>query len=346
MQGLLIETTIQHRPNLSIRSHAALAREAKGPELAVLSLGLGQDSTAILLKLIYDKEFRQKYAPNRLLVVTAETNDENPKTYETLVETKELCLKHGIEFVHITPEMGFHSEKWPGLREFYNRTKTVGSKMFPKTCTVRLKIDPIYKYIESYLGERYGVRVGLKKGYGAFTAKYGKIRMMVGLAQGEEKRVAKPEAFIKEAWRRDSITTVYPLIDLGYGRAECQKYIISVGFNLPVPSNCRLCPFMNEQELVWMHRFMPSDLEDWIRIERNKIDNNRHMDSVPEKDKNGDPKLDKNGNVKLVNKNYGVWGVKLLPEVLVGALAKFGHLTDDELWEHKMSHGHCVSSSW
>ena len=346
MQGILIETHTQHRPNLSIRSHAALAREAAGPELSVLSYGIGQDSHCILMKLIYDKEFRQKYAPNRLLVVTAETNDEHPSTVQTLIEAKALCLKHGIELVHIVPEMGFHSEKWPGLREFYNRTKTVGSRCFPKTCTARLKCNPIYNFLESFLGEKYDVKVGLKKGFGAFTAKHGKIRMMIGLAKGEEKRVAKPEAFVKEAWRRDSITPVYPLIDIGYGRAECQKYIVSVGHVLPTPSNCILCPFISEQELVWLHRFQPADLQDWIRIERNKIENNRHMDSVPEKDKNGDPKLDKNGNVKLVNRNYGVWGVKLLPEVLEGALAKFGHLTDDELWQHKMSHGHCVSSSW
>lgn len=346
MQGSLFETNTVFRPRLAIRSAAAIARETRGPELSVLSYGLGQDSHAILLKLIYDREFRQKYAPNRLLVVTAETGDEHVQTYQTLEESKALCKKHRIEYVHITNDMGFHSQKWPDLRSFYNRTKTVGSKSYPKTCTAKLKISPIYQYLESFLGTTYGVKVGKKKGYGEFAAKYGKIRVMVGLATGEEKRMVNPDEIVKDAWKRNAVTTVYPLADIGYNREACQKYIQSVGHAVPIPSNCILCPFMSEQELVWMSRFLPADLEDWIRIERNKIENNRHMDSVPDKDKNGNAKLDKNGNPKMVNKNYGVWGVKLLPEVLEGALAKYGHLSDDDLWQYKMSHGHCVSSTW
>ena len=37
-------------------------------------MGLGQDSTTILLKLINDKDFRKKYAPNDLLVLFAAGN--------------------------------------------------------------------------------------------------------------------------------------------------------------------------------------------------------------------------------------------------------------------------------
>lgn len=37
---------------------------------------------------------------------------------------------------------------------------------------------------------------------------------------------------------------------------------------------------------------------------------------------------------------------RLLPEVLAAALAKYGHLSAEELDAHKMSHGHCVSSRY
>lgn len=45
------------------------------PKLTILSMRLGQNSTTILLKLIHDKDFRQKYAPNDLLVLFANTGN-------------------------------------------------------------------------------------------------------------------------------------------------------------------------------------------------------------------------------------------------------------------------------
>lgn len=42
----------------------------------------------------------------------------------------------------------------------------------------------------------------------------------------------------------------------------------------------------------------------------------------------------------------GVFGKKLLPEILEEAIKEFGHLTDAELKEYKMSHGHCVKSKY
>lgn len=44
--------------------------------------------------------------------------------------------------------------------------------------------------------------------------------------------------------------------------------------------------------------------------------------------------------------NKGVFGVKLLPEKLQEAIAKFGHMTDEELDHHKMTHGHCIRSKY
>lgn len=42
----------------------------------------------------------------------------------------------------------------------------------------------------------------------------------------------------------------------------------------------------------------------------------------------------------------GVWGTKTLPEVLETAISKYGHFSDDELNDYKMSHGHCVKSKY
>ncbi|MBT5267959.1 MAG: hypothetical protein HOL70_00760 [Candidatus Marinimicrobia bacterium] len=85
---------------------------------------------------------------------------------------------------------------------------------------------------------------------------------------------------------------------------------------------------MNEQELVWLYRFLPRDYSDWVAMERNKV----VMDEIkygPER------------------RNLGVWAktdkktgkALLLPDILETALEKHGHMTDEELWDNKMSPG-------
>lgn len=230
-------------------------------ELTVLSYGSGQDSTAMLYMYAYDKEFRERYAPGRFLVVHSDTGDEHPATYRHTEHTKEFCGRHGIEFVHLTADMGFHSPSWQSLRSFYYLKKAVGSKAFPKTCTDRLKIQPIYRFLEKWIGEAYGTTVGRKKGFYEFTEKHGKVRMLIGIAKGEEKRMADPGKETKK-WRRVAIDMQYPLVDLEYDRARCQEYIKSVGHEIPIPSNCVICPFMGEVELLWLHNNMKDDYDD------------------------------------------------------------------------------------
>ena len=300
-------------------------------QLTILSYGGGQDSTAILYKMIYDQEFRNKYAPDDLLVVMANTNDEHQETYQHVNHTKKICEDNGIEFVFITSDMGYHPKSWQGLREFYNLKNTVGSKAFPKTCTDNLKIKPIYNFVDHYIGQKYGFESGRKKAIKQFHNTYGKINVLIGFARGEERRLNKELEFgywltnvvPRPSWK-DALNKVYPLIDLGMDRKDCQEYIKSTGNTIPMPSNCVLCPWMSEQELLWLYRFRRADYEDWVRIEKNKMDANQHM---------GD-------------KNMGVWGTKTLSEVLVKAQEKYGHWTDEELMDYKMSHGHCVMSKY
>lgn len=294
-------------------------------KLTVLSFGGGQDSTALLYKYVYDIDFKSRYAPNDFLVIMSDTGDEHPQTYEHVEKIKSFCADQGIEFLHITPDLGFHSESWQSLRGFYNEKKGVGSKAFPKTCTDRLKIQPIYQALEDWIGKKYSLEVGRKKAFYQFTEKYGQISMIIGIAKGEEKRMAVGEDIHK--WRRVSINTIYPLVDLGMDRKGCQDYIASTGNTVPMPSNCILCPFLNEIELLWLFKFMPTDYDDWVRIEHNKIEKCR------------DQGLDD-------DRNLGVWGKKRLPEVLEIAKIKHGHMTNDELNDYKMSHGHCVMSKY
>ena len=135
-------------------AHMLLPTEQK-PEITVLSFGGGQDSTSILYLLIHDPDFRAKYAPGKLIAIFSDTMDEHPQTYSHIEKTKIVCESHSIPFFHIHPDQGHHG--WEGLRQFYRRTNTVGSKCFMKTCTCNLKLVPIYKSEREYPPRSGGV---------------------------------------------------------------------------------------------------------------------------------------------------------------------------------------------
>jgi hypothetical protein len=308
----------------------------KNRSITILSFGGGQDSTAILMKLIHDQDFRKQYAPGELWVIMADTGNEHPSTVRHVKFVRDLCAKLGILFFHVTADLGFHGSA-PDLLSYWRKTNSVGSKRFPKTCTDRLKIRPIYKFIDAHLGTMIQAKSRKPKAATIEWAQQnGKIRVLIGIAKGEEKRVAgEPE----EKWRRESFEYSYPLIDLGMDRSACQKFISSQGYLVPYPSNCILCPFMSEIELLWLIRHDPGSFWTWVEIEQNKLEKNRHLDAVEVQDK-------KTGKTRIVNKNLGVWGEKTLLQKRVEVEAKFGSMSDADLDEYKFSHGHCVASKY
>ena len=297
---------------------------ASAPELTVLSFGGGQDSSTLLYLYAFDHPgFRARYAPKRFLVVMADTGDEHPETYVHVRATAAFCQERGIAFQHITLDLGYHPRLWAqGLRAFYRAKQTVGAKAFRKWCTDNLKLVPIYRFLEDWIGREYRVATGNKQGLYNFVRRHGRIRMLLGMAAGEERRVASGEG--DTPWMRDCIERVYPLIDLRMDRARCQEYIRSVGMPVPVPSNCMLCPYRSEIELLWLSRSHPDAYTEWVDLEAAKLARFAHKGE----------------------RNLGVFGTRRLPEVLRDATSKYGHLSDAELEEHRMSHGHCVASKY
>lgn len=293
-------------------------------KLTVHSNGAGQDSKAILVKLIHDPVFRKKYAPNDLIVVTSDTGNEHQETAEEIEIMRQMCMDACIPFFFIDCHSKYFTGDWRGgYINFLRSGNRIGSKAFPKTCTDKLKIQPIYKFLEDYVHETYSTEQhGRKSALKEFAKTHGKIDVLIGIAKGEEKRVADPDTGPK--WMQESINRVYPLIDEGLDRAGCHDVIESYGHNIPIPSNCILCPWMSEQELLYLYMVNPGWYYTWVELEKKKLEANRHKGA----------------------KNMGVWGVKTLPEKLEEAKKKFAHMTIDDLKEYKFSHGHCVKSKY
>lgn len=313
-------------------------------QLTILSFGAGQDSTCILYKIILDPAFRTKYVQGKLLMVMSDTGNEHPHTYRHVAYIAKLFADTNIPFVLIKSSMGFHPWTWPSLQEQYAANDNIMSLMFPRTCTDNLKIRPIYNFIDDHIGRHYFGHAAKKVAKGKrfikrFVAERGPIRVILGISAGEEGRIKrtehkrlkatqlelfrKPQRRSVPLWMENCIDKIYPLVETGMDRKACQQYIRSTGLALPYPSNCMMCPFISKPELLWLYRNIPHEFYQWAAYERRKIDKNAARKT-----------------------NHGVKGAKMLEEILQEAISEFGHLSDQQLNEYKMSHGHCVRSSF
>jgi 3'-phosphoadenosine 5'-phosphosulfate sulfotransferase (PAPS reductase)/FAD synthetase len=303
--------------------------------LTVLSFGGGQDSTTILYKFIYDRDFRAKYAPDELVVVMSDTGNEHPETNAHVAKCRDLCMGFGIPFEFLSFDRGFHSGSWAnGLQKFFETNDTIGSVAFPATCSVNLKVEPIRRWLKEYCALQIG-RPSMREDWRAVEAYRwrtgGKIKMLLGIAADED-RVQAPST---TKWVAANIENVYPLRDLGWNRADCQRYIASVGRTVPPPSNCIMCHFKSPQELLWTARTMPREWSVWVALEARKLAANTHMNAVVSA---------KTG--RIVNKNLGVKNQDTLVAALAKAEAQYGHMTLAELDDYRMSHGHCTKTSF
>lgn len=303
----------------------------KSPEpLTVLSLGLGQDSTAILYMLYYDSGVRRRYAPGRLIALTADTGSEHTQFYQHATYVEEFCQKRELEFELITSDMGYHTETWSSLEHFYASGDRIGAKTYPKSCTTNLKVLPLYKRLEDILAADYGVANGRKRGLYSYTSLTGeKIRVLIGISAEEAGRRIDPDDNVPQ-WMKANVERLYPLADMGMDRADCQDYIASVGHPVPYPSLCKFCPFKTELDVLYMARFEPEDWQRWVELEANKLA--AHTARFPD---------------LPASKNHGVFGEGTdLRSVLQRAREKYRHYTDADLVEHRFSHGHCVGSRY
>lgn len=321
---------VKQREMQKIARQATIDRENEPePQLTLLSFGGGQDSWAFLYAVINNPEFRKKYAPKDFVVAMSDTGNEFPYTYKYVLQAIALCEKHGIHFQFITPDQGYHTPGWMNLKDNLRRNKTIlGASMGVKACTMSLKISVVDKYMHAYMCELYGFGPHVNKtGWKLYKEKFNtKARVIIGFAKDEEARLLKSNKshIFLPKWKREHIQYVYPLIEEGWNRELAQKEIGKYRKDIPPPSNCMICFYQSDQELLWLWRNYPEEFYDWVELEKAKLE--KHQD--------------------MGKKNYGVYGTITLTEKLDQAKKKYGHWSDEQLWDYKMSHGHCVKSSY
>ncbi|WP_380058667.1 hypothetical protein [Deinococcus multiflagellatus] len=184
-----------------------------------------------------DSAFRRRYVQGDLLVVSSDTGDEYTETTAYLQRKKALLAERNVTFVHLTPDMGFHSPAWQSLYHQWARNNTIGGVGFSSTCSPNLKTEVIYRFLNHLLAQRYGYveRQGRssKAALYGYRQDFGPLRVMIGFSAGEERRVcAAPQRYVQ-----DTIERAFPLIDLGLSRQGCQDVTRHLGHEVPTPSN-------------------------------------------------------------------------------------------------------------
>lgn len=290
--------------------------------ITVFSFGAGQESMYLLHRLIFDPVFRAAHVIGRLIVVGSDTGEEHPHTYAVVEYARALCKEHGIEFHWLTPDMGYHSTTWQSLSGQYTRNNTIGSAAFQQSCTDNLKIKVVDRFVEAKIKETYGYTGKRKQAYYQYHKEHGQIRLILGFAKGEERRTSKGNTQ-DPVWKRKTVQRHFPLIVDGIDRAGCIAYNTQ-HIPFPVfPSNCMICFYQSDQEVLWLHRNYPEVFAAWVRMEAAKLAANTDKP-----------------------KNLAIYGKIDLPAKLAKAEALYGHWSNEELNDYKFSHGHCMKSKF
>jgi hypothetical protein len=202
----------------------------------VVGYGLGVDSTAILLRWIYEPETRP--CPlGELLVVTAMTGDEWPRTGQLVTEHMlPLFRRNGIRYVQLArrgplKEHGINvlddSRGYGPLHlqgDYKLSDEMIANGTVPQTggirkCSMKSKGEVIDRWLEGELG-------------GApFTH-------VIGFEANELSRAVR-DASYNTAQRTGS----YPLIEWGWDRAQCERYITEKTGADWIKSACTFCVF-------------------------------------------------------------------------------------------------------
>jgi hypothetical protein len=272
-------------------------------EKAVLSYGLGVDSTAILLRWIYEPE-TCPCPLNEITVITSMTGDEFDQTGKDVIEhILPLMRKHGIRFVQVARHGQYEADgitilsdsREPHILYIKGDYKlsdelaasgVVPSYSGPHTCSLKSKAA----VIESWLDNHYdSVCFGHAFGYSAeeptrvIESDDGIRKRNEKLAVRVEKEAARNVAFgfnseemgrVKKAEEYDTPQRIgfYPLVEWGWTRQECIDYILSKTGIIWQKSACVYCPFgHNKANLVQLqtrHIEHPIQVAESLMLER------------------------------------------------------------------------------
>lgn len=202
----------------------------------VVNFSGGKDSTAMLLKLIENKEQIDE-------VVWCDTGMEFDELYKHIDKIRKLCNKSNIKFTTLKGEYSFEylmfdksvKRKNPKYKE-YSGYSWMGS--MSRWCTDRLKIRPINKHLAK-----------LKNDYN--------IIHLIGFAKDEEKRAKRKQFLGNREYQ-------FPLIKWDMTEEDCLQYCYKRGYDFGGlykyfnRLGCWCCPLQRIRDLRKLYKYFPN----------------------------------------------------------------------------------------
>jgi hypothetical protein len=210
--------------------------------LRVILCGMGQQTVA-LCALAANKDERLIRAAGGLpdAAVFSDPGWERPETYAYLKWFRPWLADRGLRLDVVSTgnikEDLLSVAAAPGEKRFasipaFTSRGGRNTGILRRQCTRDYKINAIIRHIRESL-------LGLKKGRRA--PKGTAVEELFGISREECHRMRSSEV----KW----ITNRYPLIDMGWDRGDCVRYIEEIGLPVPVKSACVGCPF--QSNLAW-----------------------------------------------------------------------------------------------
>lgn len=237
-------------------------------EYAVLSYGLGVDSTAVILRWIFEPAMRPCRLEN-ITIITSMTGDEFVDTARDVVNhILPLFRRHQIRFVQVARRGAkeaagitiLSDTRYPETLhikgDFKLSDELAASGVVPSfsgahTCSLKSKAVPIETWLTTYydqstFGHAFGFSAEETKRVEKSEAAFSQRNVAFGFNTDELARVQRAKEY-DHAGRRG----FYPLVEWGWDRQACLDYIqTTLGVEWK-KSACVYCPFAhNKKNLV------------------------------------------------------------------------------------------------
>ena len=250
----MVDVTMSDEQNVS---HSRYLRNLE--PIRTLSLGGGVQST--VLALLIDRGHFGENVPK--VALFADTGWEPKLVYQHL-DWLESELKN-LEIIRVFAEhkgitqnirdnilkgVGPRGEKYLGIPAHLtdNTGKSIG--LANRQCTSKYKIEPINAWLKKQMGTQPGRRVPKNK----------RAEIWMGISTDEVSR----QKDSREEWA----TNHYPLIEIGWSRAQCLNWFKEHYPDRYLPrSACIGCPYKSDGEWKWLLDNSPSEFQEAVNID-------------------------------------------------------------------------------
>jgi hypothetical protein len=213
------------------------------PELRVLSLGAGVQSTTVLLMAIHG-EFEHR--PD--CAIFSDTQWEPRAVYEHLDWLQGVSETAGIPVYHVSAG-NLKDDALDDNRNFaamplYSLNKEERASQLRRQCTREYKIAPIQRRIRELLDDQIRTR---------------RAELWMGISLDEVQRM-KPSRvqYIEHRW---------PLIEKRMGRNDCLLWLDRHGYPRPPKSSCIGCPLHDTRYWQWLHQSSPDEFAEAVEFD-------------------------------------------------------------------------------